>query len=107
MDEKPQCRQFWFTTREIFLLILVVAIAIAWWLDHARLVQKHPIQYIHPQSLSAIRIGMNQADVRAQLGYPHNVGEFDGLDVWHYFHGPSIQVIFDKTGRVQGTGLVK
>jgi hypothetical protein len=106
MDEKPH-RRCWFTTREILLVVLVLAVAIAWWLDHARLIHREPIRYVHPQSVSAVNMGMNQSDVRTELGHPHNVGELNGLEVWHYFHGPSVHFIFDKAGRVQAINRVE
>jgi outer membrane protein assembly factor BamE (lipoprotein component of BamABCDE complex) len=107
MNENSHRQRFWFTTREILLIVLLIAVATACWLDHARLVQRKSIRYVDPQSVSAISIGMNQSDVRSQLGHPHNVGELKGLDVWHYFHGPSVHFIFDKTGRVQAINRVE
>ena len=36
LHQSPEKRMFRFTLRELFLLILLVALSLGWWLDHSR-----------------------------------------------------------------------
>ena len=88
-EAKPVRRRFYFTVRELCLLILVVAVAVGWWVDRARILERQKTVAETPRFVSRLtqtyaEVGMTKDELRGALGPPHNFFGSKKED-WVYF----------------------
>jgi outer membrane protein assembly factor BamE (lipoprotein component of BamABCDE complex) len=74
----------------MFLLVLIVALAVAWWFDRSRLIQqlnatKDTRRFVTKLNQAGAKVGMTKDEIRAALGPPHDQGVFQG-NPWWLFH---------------------
>lgn len=107
--EVASSSRFNFSLRDIFLLMLVVALATAWWRDHLQLVQLQNTAKTAPRYLSklterAIKPGKTKEEIHAALGPAHDEETYKGETYWVYIYDEEplhqVRIKWDVNDRV-------
>jgi hypothetical protein len=74
--ETTPARRLRFTIRELFLVVLVVALAVGWAIDHWRFVEQQKVsrkerRYITRLTEGDAKVGITKDELQAALGAPH------------------------------------